>query len=273
MSFSPKLLALDADGTILGPDEVVPPSIVEKLRQIDAQGIPIVLVTGRAWLSSRPVIDQLGIPHMYCVCNNGATVVSDPPMEVLKSETFDPSPIIEVIRDHSTMAMAVEVFGRGYDMSAPLIGGVYELHGELRVVPFEDLSTRRVSRIILRDAVVSPTEFADVIAKLDLRKLYHSKAGENWLDIGPEQAGKDKGLAFVASRLGVAQADVLAIGDGFNDVDMLTWAGRGVALAGAPEELVSVADDMTGPFPDGTLEELNRWFLLKRDSAIVSAVF
>jgi hydroxymethylpyrimidine pyrophosphatase-like HAD family hydrolase len=64
----------------------------------------------------------------------------------------------------------------------------------------------------------------------------------------------------VAERLGVDRADVLALGDGRNDLEMLRWAGRGVALGDAPDEVKDAADHVTGRFDDGgTVEELQRW--------------
>ena len=53
---------------------------------------------------------------------------------------------------------------------------------------------------------------------------------------------------------------MLAVGDGFNDVEMLRWAGRGVAMGQAPDELIAVADDVTGSVEDdGLAAELSRW--------------
>jgi phosphoglycolate phosphatase-like HAD superfamily hydrolase len=58
-----------------------------------------------------------------------------------------------------------------------------------------------------------------------------------------------------------AAADVLAIGDGRNDIEMITWAGRGVALGDAAEEVARAADHVTGTFAaGGTVAELRRWF-------------
>jgi len=258
--WTPRLVAVDADGTIVGPGDHVPPPIAEKLRQIDAQGIPVVLVTGRAWLSAQLVCDQLMIPHMYCVCNNGATVVTYPPLEVVADRRFDPALIIAAVRDHPSVMLGVEDFGRGYRVSQPFPPGIYDLHGEIRVVDLEDLAGD-ASRLIVRDLTSRPADFDALIAGIDLEGLYHSKGSDNWLDIGPGSAGKDNGLALVADRLGIAQGDTLAIGDSYNDVDLLSWAGRGVALGGAPEELVAVADDVTQTFAaGGTLAELGRWF-------------
>jgi len=65
----------------------------------------------------------------------------------------------------------------------------------------------------------------------------------------------------VADKLGVAQDDVLAIGDGRNDIEMLEWAGRGVAMGQAPPEVREIADAVTGSVEeDGAATELARWF-------------
>jgi hydroxymethylpyrimidine pyrophosphatase-like HAD family hydrolase len=68
-------------------------------------------------------------------------------------------------------------------------------------------------------------------------------------------------LEYVAHELGVAAADVLAIGDGRNDIEMLQWAGRGVAMGQAVEEVKEAADAVAGSvYDEGAAHELDRWF-------------
>ena len=65
----------------------------------------------------------------------------------------------------------------------------------------------------------------------------------------------------MCADLGLGPSDVLALGDGRNDIEMLRWAGRGVALGDAPYEVREAADHVTGAFGDGgTAKELLRWF-------------
>jgi hydroxymethylpyrimidine pyrophosphatase-like HAD family hydrolase len=65
----------------------------------------------------------------------------------------------------------------------------------------------------------------------------------------------------VALEMGVPAADVLAFGDGRNDIEMLRWAGRGVAIGDAPAEVQQAADAVSAPFADGgPVSELRRWF-------------
>ena len=72
---------------------------------------------------------------------------------------------------------------------------------------------------------------------------------------------KASGLDLRGARLGVHAADVLAIGDGRNDIEMLRWAGRGVAMGQATLSVQEAADDVTETVEDdGAPRELGRWF-------------
>ena len=81
---------------------------------------------------------------------------------------------------------------------------------------------------------------------LGLTGVTYSIGYTAWLDIAPEGVTKATGLAYVADRLGVDAADVLAIGDGRNDIEMLSWAGRGVTFSDSPPEVLSAAVDGRG---------------------------
>ena len=120
---------------------------------------------------------------------------------------------------------------------------------------------------------------AEIISRLPVRYTYDNRYFNDtweglptdgytaWLDIAPEGVDKAHGLARVCGRMGIDPADVLALGDGRNDIEMLTWAGRGVAMGGSPAELVAVADAVTGTLAEGGLvEELGRWFGSAEDS-------
>jgi len=115
--------------------------------------------------------------------------------------------------------------------------------------------------VIVRDPHGSDADFFHLAHKLGLSGVSYSIGYTAWLDIAPEGVNKATGLASVAERLHLHPADVLAIGDGRNDIEMLAWAGRGVTFADAPPEVRAVADAVAAPFADGgTAAELRRWF-------------
>lgn len=261
MSFSPRLVALDIDGTLVDETNVVDAATVGAVRRVVDAGVPVVMATGRSWHSAVSVLEQLPqqarVEH---VCSNGAVTVHHPPFEVGEVVTFDPRPVLARIVDaHPEALLAVEVLGRGYRVTEAFPVG--ELHGEIEQVDVDALGAEQVTRVIVRDPKASEADFVALAERLGLEGVSYSIGYTAWLDIAPEGIDKAHALARVAGRLGVDAADVLALGDGRNDLEMLQWAGRGVAMGQAPDVVLDAADAVTGTQAEGGLAaELGRWF-------------
>ncbi len=255
----PKLVALDIDGTLVDFDGVLPGSVRVAVRRIIDAGVPVVMSTGRSWMATQIIVEALELPPALHVCSNGAVVVDYPPFELVRHVTFDPAPVIDRVVEVTNAIIAVEEIGRGYRVSAAFPDG--ELYGDTMHETIEELRSRPVSRVIVRDPDGDDAEFFDLAERLGLHGVSYFVGWKCWLDIAPEGVDKASGLDVACERYGVAPEDVLALGDGYNDIEMLRWAGRGVAMGGAPAEVVAAADHVTGAFDDdGTAEELSRWF-------------
>jgi hydroxymethylpyrimidine pyrophosphatase-like HAD family hydrolase len=125
----------------------------------------------------------------------------------------------------------------------------------------DSLVSEPVTRVIIRDPQASADEFLRLAETLGLHGINYFVGYTAWLDLAPDGVSKASALQTVAERLAVPRHRVLAIGDGRNDVEMLAWAGRGVAMGQAPDEVKGVADAVTGAFDDdGCADELGRWF-------------
>jgi HAD superfamily hydrolase (TIGR01484 family) len=270
--FTPKLIALDIDGTLYANvsstgavSEEISPAVKDAIdRAVDA-GAHIVLSTGRSAFSITEVWDQLGLPRngdgtVLTVASNGSVVFSYPPVEVLSTITFDASQVVSMLMEHvPDAAVAVEEIGVGYRINRPFPDG--EITGEMKIEPVEDLVAEPVTRVIIRDPHSSEEEFVALAEKVGLQGTNYFIGWTAWLDLAPDGVSKASALADVAERLGVDRANVLAIGDGRNDLEMLEWAGRGVAMGQAPLEVQEAADDVTETVHnDGVALELSRWF-------------
>ncbi|HBX81488.1 MAG: HAD family phosphatase [Micropruina sp.] len=260
MTWRPRLVALDIDGTCVGFDGVMTSGLRDVLVRVQAAGVPVTMVTGRSWHATRPVVDALGLVAGQHVCSNGAVRVAYPPFSILGVRTFDATDVVErVHRTHPRAAMAVEVLGTGYRVTRPFPIG--ELHGDIEIVEPGALLDGPVTRVIVRDPDANDGEFEAMVASLGLHDVSYFVGWTSWLDIAPTNVDKALGLSEVCADLGIDAADVLAIGDGRNDIELLAWAGRGVALGDAPAIVREAADAVTGTFADGgTVEELERWF-------------
>jgi HAD superfamily hydrolase (TIGR01484 family) len=271
VSFTPRLVALDIDGTLFSNvpstgvvEETISPAVLAAVRRAYDAGAHVVLATGRSTFGISHVWDMLGLPaegrSVLSVASNGSVTFRYPPLEVLSTVTFDASEIVGMLLEHvPNAAVAVEEIGVGYRINRPFPDG--EITGQMVLQSVEELVAEPVTRVIIRDPHSSEEEFLDLAEKLGLQGTNYFIGWTAWLDIAPEGVTKASALAEVAAGLGVARADVLAIGDGRNDIEMLRWAGRGVAMGQAPLEVQEAADDVTRTVADdGVAFELDRWF-------------
>ncbi len=258
--WKPRLVALDIDGTLIAYDYTLRPEVVAAVQDAVAAGARVVLATGRGWHATRDHVDGLGLPPGPAVTSNGAVLVTYPPLHIDEMVTFDARAVIEqVAAEHPRCLIAVEVVGQGYKVSGEFPEG--ELGGTVEVVSLEELCATPATRVVVRDPDASDGEFLRLAEALGLEGVSYSIGYTAWLDIAPEGVNKAEGLRHVCGRLGIDPVDVLAIGDGRNDIEMLAFAGRGVAMGNASDDVKAVADAVTGHVDEGGLvAELRRWF-------------
>ena len=124
-----------------------------------------------------------------------------------------------------------------------------------------DLVARPVSRVIIRDPQATADDFVELAAGLGLHGTDYVVGWTAWLDLTPVGVSKASGVEHVCRALGLTAADVLAVGDGRNDIEMLQWAGRGVAMGQAVEVVREAADHVTAEvYDDGVAVELERYW-------------
>lgn len=270
--WTPHLVALDIDGTLLRwvdgqgvTHEEVTPAVRDAVRAAYDAGAHVVLASGRSPHGMTKVADLLGLPdpdreRLWICSANGAVIVRYPPHEIVHEVTFDASEAVaKVLELHPNALVAVEHRGLGYRVNRPFPEG--ELSGEMTIAPIEELIAKPVSRVIIRDPEASVEEFMAVGEKIGLRGISYVVGWTAWIDLTPEGVSKASGLDYIAQQLGVAPADALAIGDGRNDVEMFRWAGRGVAMGQAVEEVRDAADAVTlSVDEDGAAVELRTYF-------------
>lgn len=255
----PKLVALDVDGTLVDGMNVMSPAVRETVRAIRDSGIETVITTGRAIPGVLNTAALLGFDDAYAIASNGAIVFTYNPVEILNLVTFDASEAVRRVLEHVPDALvAVEDIGVGYRLNKPFPAG--EINGRMTVEPVESLIGEPVTRVVIRAPEHSQEEFARLVDDLGLTDTNYYIGYTAWLDLAPEGVSKAFGLTYLCERLGIDAADVLAVGDGNNDVEMLKWAGRGVAMGHGPASLLAVADDVTGTIEeDGLVAELQRY--------------
>lgn len=255
------LVALDIDGTLLGHDGSLRPTVVEAITRLRGAGVHVVLATGRSIPAVLPVAHWLDLTEGAAVCSNGAVTIrldpSDPRgHQVTDVVTFDPGPAVRaLVALDPEVLVAVEDLGEGFKVTSPFPVG--ELVAPTQVVTLDELLAEPVSRVTLRAPGRESAHFAELIAQVGLHGVTYAVGWTAWLDLTPPGVSKASALDDVRAQLGVDPAATVAIGDGQNDLEMLRWAGLGVAMGNADAGTIATADVVTGTVDeDGAVEVL-----------------
>ena len=252
-----RLIALDVDGTIITHGGHLDARVHAAITACVSNGHHVVIATGRSVVATMPVLARLGVGHGYALCSNGAVTLRIDPRrpkgyKILEKVTFDPRPALTLLRDELPEALvAVEDLGRGFMVSSPFPDG--ELMGDQRVVPWDELIAKRATRVTLRMPDAEPEAFMAHIERIGLHEVSYAVGWTAWLDINPEGVSKGSALEQLRRRLQVEPCDTVAVGDQRNDIEMLQWAARGVAMGNAPEEVQAIADEVTGTVEEAGL--------------------
>jgi Cof subfamily protein (haloacid dehalogenase superfamily) len=263
-----RLLACDIDNTLVRFPDPPSPRVVEAVQAATRAGVTVVLVTGRAFRRARPVAEALGL-RTPMVCNHGGSIRDTVTGAIIHREVLPQTRMREIVAWLQTQQVHILVFDG--DM-------VYHDGTEDEIVPDFQVYTRGEQSVYAPDllsvlppeteVILSTTHDHDHLARVyeravarfghDERILFSHPYG---LDIMPKSS-KSSALAWLAEVLHVTRDRVIAVGDGDNDVDMLAWAGLGVAIGDGTPDALAAADTIAPPFDqDGLAWTIERYIL------------
>ncbi|WIM67521.1 HAD family hydrolase [Corynebacterium breve] len=272
---TPRLIASDIDGTFLDSHDRVTPRLRDAVMRAVHSGAHFALATGRPHRWVFPVIDQLPIRPM-CICANGAVLYDPSEDKVLTAHTLDPDVMARiadiaqhVYEPHGGVAFGAERVGQSaFDpeeeafVTTPNYSTEVwsEGHG---VQPLHELVAQPAVKMILRNLAISSAEMFDLIAdEIDPEEAHVTYSmNDGLLEIAAPGINKATGVSTLAAQLGVEQQDVATFGDMPNDIEMLAWAGTGIAMSNAAPLVQEVADFVTTSNDDfGVALVLEKWF-------------
>ena len=267
----PALIACDVDGTLINEDEEVTPRTRDAVRAAVDANVLFVLATGRPPRWIPPVVDGLGFAPI-AVCANGAVIYDPATDRVLTARTLSVATLGE-LAEIATRAipgagLAVERIGRSaHDAATPqfVSSPGYEhawLNPDNTEVSIEDLLSAPAVKLLVRKAGARSADMAAELAKhVGIEGDITYSTNNGLIEIVPLGISKATGVEEIAGPLQIGRADVVAFGDMPNDVPMLLWAGRGVAMGNAHPDTLSAADEVTASNnDDGVARVLERWW-------------
>jgi Cof subfamily protein (haloacid dehalogenase superfamily) len=265
---SVRLLGVDIDGTLLNPEFEISAADLSALRRAHAEGVEVVVVTGRRHTFALPIVQQLGFA-LWVISSNGAITRS------LAGETFhrDLLPVetcrslcanMREFRGNTVLTFDTEVKG------AIVLEHMNELSVSIRrwleknlryidfVIPIEDSLTHDPVQAMFCGPIGRMQEALGVLASGNLAKDITVLRTEypvrdlSIVDVLNQGCSKGHALERWANYRGIPREQVMAIGDNYNDIEMLAFAGRPFIMGNAAEELrrngwaVTLSNDQNG---------------------------
>lgn len=265
-----KMIALDLDGTLAIANHEVLPATKAGLQALAADGVEVVIATGRRYRTTRFVIENLGI-DVFAVCNGGS-LIKNPAQKTIHSETFDVSPIAEIARDLGLTLFAQrdahELGGADFILDAVtqwdaittahhetnrawctssdlaahapefLVSGVFGAYAPLQALQ------REIERLF-------PNTYSTICVP-------HATTDYFYCEVAPRHIDKWHGLSHLHNHLDIDGAHTCTVGDQLNDVPMVQATAHGFAMSNGHEELKRIASHICGHNEqDGILEVIS----------------
>ena len=244
-----KLLVLDLDDTILGDDLKISDKNIEAITMAEEKGLHVVLCSGRTMDSMMPYIKAIGIhsDDDYIVSYNGAKI------NTIGGEEVYCKPI------EGSILKDLILIGRRYDIDVQLYtdellverfsdrNKLYEKLTGIAAVVINDLTTIQQSTKVLFNHEAGPN-----LEKLrlelienygDIFNIFYSKPF--YVEVLDKSVSKGLAIEYLANKMNIDREAIIAVGDGFNDLSMIEYAGLGIAVSNAPDGVKEGADYVT----------------------------
>lgn len=269
-----KLIAIDIDGTLINDQRQITPKTAAALKQATKRGIKVVLCTGRPMTGVENYLEQLGLAHQdneYVISFNGALAQSTSE-NVLVSYSISFNDYADWVNYclkenvHSQIETRDYIYTTNQNISHYTVFESDLVSMPVRYRSMEQMAQMQGQYIIAKAMMVDSKDKIDqAVTDLpaELAKRFSIVRSEDfYLEFMHPEASKGKTLKRLSTKLGIKQAEVMALGNAQNDDSMIEFAGLGVAMGNSVPQTLEIADVVTGDNNhDGVAEAVNKYAL------------
>ncbi|HBT15965.1 MAG TPA: Cof-type HAD-IIB family hydrolase [Firmicutes bacterium] len=244
-----KLIAVDVDGTLLDSNKNLTTETINAIHQAVEKGLIFTICTGRPIQGVEPLIEKIGLDLPF-ITYNGAMIVMGKSREILfevKMSNEDVKVVVELGQKYGTTTI-IWVDNKLYVQQ--LTQQAYD-YGEmsktkpLLIKDLNELIDKGVTKVLWYDQVETIAKFQNEVGPFLNKTINYHISQPFLLEFVDIKASKAKSLARLGGYFGIKQEEIIAIGDGYNDLSMIEYAGLGVAMANAEEAIKNRADYVT----------------------------
>jgi hypothetical protein len=248
--FPIRLIAMDLDGTLVGTDLVLPPRTIAAIHGATALGVQMSIATGRMAKSARPFAETLGLSAPIIAYQGALIRAMSRPDEKLGKLLFHRPLAAATAREalawsteHGLAAHVNHLERFILPVSDPRADDYSAFLGaRAEIVPDLDAWIRHpVTKIIAVAEAPLPTQLLPVARAHFAGRAEVTVSHPEFLEFLAPGVSKGQAVTWLARRLGIPLEQTMAIGDQFNDLEMIEAGGHGVAMPSAPPEVQAVA--------------------------------
>lgn len=249
-----KLLATDLDGTLVADLQTISPRIQAAVKAAVERGVIVTIATGREYEITHQFANMLGLTGPI-ICFQGAVIQDAQTGEPIARDTLSLAATHRLIDVSRSLNVALTLFASGaaYTECMTSQGKTFLNYIGTTMVEVDDLKQAMTEQPIKGMIIHAPEDGEAICAQLQANldgslKVFRSL--ENLIEITGANVSKGHALATLAAHYGIDQSEVMAIGDQDNDVDMIAWAGVGVAMGDASPNAIAAADFIAPPLAE-----------------------
>lgn len=248
--------AFDLDGTVLRRNLTITPATVGALNALRERGLRLVVATGRRFEGAREHAERLGFGDDDPVICFGGSMVRTMNGETLLHRTLPKEPSVEILEWTEERGLHARIFVDDkvvVSRDTPAALKHLRLSEESSVEVVESLARwlkdggERATKVVIVDHPQDVSRWLEEAQRTFAGRLFVTRSLPHYVEVGGLEGTKSRGLEFLCERWGVAPARTLAFGDADNDIDMLRFAGLGVAVGGMTGEVRAAADVVAPP--------------------------
>ena len=243
-----KLIAVDMDGTLLNSSSQLTNATVEAVKFAVERGIKFVLSTGRPYEAIVPFISRLGLEDMPYIIYNGAMVMVNG--EIIYSCEIDVETALEIVKEGHKRGANMVCWSKNKLYAEQLNERVikYKSISDVTPVIVDDLSVvarQGLTKFVwLDDIPTTNKNFEELEAVLGDRVNVHPTRVD-FLEFVNKDCSKATAISILEKRYDIPNSQTVGVGDGFNDIAMIDYAGLGVAMDNAPDGVKKHAQYVT----------------------------
>lgn len=258
-----KIVFFDVDGTLLNRQNKIPPSTKNAIKKLQDNGIITAIATGRPTYETQSIMDELNITNT--VTMNGGQVLIEG--KIIINKTINDNLVQKIIEKANEYDESLTLFGINGAHHTNINHEIYQMFAEYLPVRKNNMPIKKIGDIQLITVYCKKEETESQLAfaqeELEIIKWIDMFKGGYHVDLHPIGQNKAEGIKILLKELKIEPHESIAFGDGVNDIEMIQFAGLGVAMGNAHDELKKKAALVTSHIDDDGIEKaLNKIGLL-----------